>query len=328
MFDYVAPSDLNAPAVFECLTSTRYKQPSWQIPLPSIAEKHLLTMEPEELDNDWKLNEFFENIVVINLPRSKDRLASITEELRSIGTQSFNRFDAIDGRAELEPFIWQKFFSNRENYDPETEEGRVALDSLHKGEAGCYMSHYAVLKAVAEAFAKAKIKLEEAKKSRNVTTIDHAEKQVRHYSRILILEDDSAFGVLEGPQISKEGAGTVLRQAIQELPMDWDMLYLVARATEPTEEVGLHLRKIRCSWNASAYAVNHSMYKPLLKQLKKIENPHIFRVQPVDNAISSIHHLHKVYAIYPSIVVQLNGVSEISLNMRDEMCQGQPTIEH
>lgn len=329
MFDCAPPVELNTPVVFECLTSKRYREPAvWEIPLQSIAERHLLTMEPEELDADWKLNEFFENIVVINLPRSKERWASITAELHAIGTQSFNRFKAIDGRTELAPFIWQKFFSNREGYDLTTEEGQAALDELHKGEAGCYMSHYLILKETAEEFEKAKVLQKLAKNSRNPELIRAAETQLRHYSRVLIFEDDSAFGFLKNDQILKEGAGTVLRKAISELPRDWDMLYFVSHASDPAKEIGTHLRQLRRSWNAAAYAVNHTMYKPLLKHLETIESSYNYKVHPVDNAISSIHQFHKVYAIFPSIVVQMNGLSEIALAVRDDKYQPQPDTDN
>jgi len=65
------------------------------------------------------------------------------------------------------------------------------------------------------------------------------------------------------------------------------------------------------------------MYSPLIEILKKIDDPNITKVKPVDIEISDIQALYNVYAIYPSIVFTQGGKSCITEVMW-ERWQGQP----
>lgn len=297
--------------------------------LRSIAKNHLKTMTKSELDSDWKLDEFFETIFVVNLPQSSTRLQKMTEELHAIGTKNFEVFKAIDGRREVAPELWQKFYLNLHGIGNDTEEGKKALDELHKGQAGCYMSHYTILQNVHNAFQNALKDLKAAQKAQDSLAARQHKKTARKYSRVLILEDDGGFGILnnETQIISKKGVGRILRKALSKLPDNWDMLYFVVHATEPTYEVTKHLRKLNRSWSMLAYAVNHRMYEPLLKRLQKIEDPDITKVWPIDNEIGEIHYKHNVYAIYPSIVFTQAGKSHITDKTWDAW-QGQPIYTH
>lgn len=337
-FDYVPQNeshhtDCIAPAkvVHEYLLSEKDQQAKLFNPtsLRSIAKKHLKTMTKPELDANWRLDEFFETIFVVNLPQSSQRLNKMTQELHGISTKRFEVFKAIDGRNELAPEIWQKFYLNLHGIGNDTEEGKRALDDLHKGQVGCYMSHYTILQKVHHAFQTALNDLEAAKRAQNRTAIKKHTKTVRKYSRVLILEDDGGFGILDNATqtVSKKGVGRILRKALSKLPDDWDMLYFVVHATEPTEKVATHLRKLHRSWSMLAYAINHHMYEPLLKRLQKIEDPDTTKIWPVDNEISEIHHEHKVYAIYPSIVFTQAGKSNITGKTWDAW-QGQPIYPH
>lgn len=325
MLDYI---QADAPIIHERIMEVKKDANtslSWYIPLCQIADNHLSHMSKRELDADWKLQDFFGTIAVINLPDAKDRLQRITQELHSIGVDDFTVFPAIDGRKELDSAIWNKFYLNLHNIDSSTDEGKHALDLLHQGQAGCYMSHYQLIQQIKKAFDNAWIKLELAKTLNDKEGIYDAEQEILKYSRVLILEDDCGFGFLDQSTdaISKKGAGKLLRQAFSELPDDWDILYLIAHATEPTIEASSHLRKLGRGWCMMAYAINFKMYDSLVEHLGKIEDPDVTHIWPVDSEIYEIHQLYNVYAIYPSIAYAQNGVSHIT-GKTWEYWQGQP----
>ncbi len=313
--------DFKPEIIYENVINKRYEQYEWESPLQMIAESHLESMTQQEMDKDWGLNDFFGTIAVINLPSSTERLKNVTEELHNIGTTSFTVFEAINGRKDVDVSIWSKFHSNREGYDKKTEEGRNALDGLHQGEAGCYLSHYTLIKRMSESFELAMQELASIKLLGDEEAIQNAEKNVRQYCRVLIFEDDSAFGIIKNKKILRSGLGCVLRKALKELPTKWDMFYLMALTDRFKVKYSPYLYKLKKSACASAYAINHTMYKTLIDQLKKIEDPKVTRILPVDNAISSIHHLHKVFLVSPTLTYQQVGKSEISSKYNNDPWQ-------
>lgn len=327
MFDYLPPDciDTSVSIVHERMVNLDHPA-SYEIPFSVIVKKHLGTMTDEELDTDWKLNELFGSIVVINLPEDTERLYRVTEELNRVGVFDYEVFPAINGRKELDASIWRKFHSNREEFDINTPEGQQALNRLHQGEAGCYMSHYKVIQYVNESFDNALKQLRNAMKKGDQNAIWNAKKLVRKYSRVLILEDDNGFGIVndDGISSSKAGTGRLLRQALLEIPEDWDMLYLMCAAHEKTKSTSPRLRRLKKSVFLNAYVVRHTMYEPIIKALKKIEDPQVTNVSEVDKAISNIHHRHKVFAIYPSVAFQYDGRSSISSMDTNKLTQCQP----
>lgn len=308
--------------VHECVVEPIDNQ-TWNLPLNIFANQHLANMSDAELDKDWKLNDFFGTVAIINLPNASQRLDSITHELRSIGTDVFEVFSGIDGRKELDSSLWLKMNSNREKINHNTPEGQNTFDSLRQGETGCYMSHYKLIAFLKDSFDCARQALSAALLSGDTERVQQAEEEVRKYSRVLILEDDCGFGIVDKNSVSTQGVGKIFRLAMQELPDNWDMLYLMVHVVDASEETSQHLRKIGRSWFASAYAINYTIYDALVECLKKIEDPTVSKVFPVDRAISEIHHAHHVYAIFPSISFQYPGQSQISGKQRDFL-QHQP----
>lgn len=321
MFDFLPPQQT---IVHEQLVALQ--DYSWDSPPNLVAQEHLATMSPEELDLDWRLNDFFGTIAVINLPQDTFRLKRITEELNAIGTYDFEVFPAIDGRKELDPAIWMKLKKNRLGNNIEANEKKNILDRLHQGEAGCYMSHYLLIKRTKEAFDNAINELKNALALNDPFALSDAKHKVRKYSRILIFEDDNGFGIVKKKKSksSKKNLGTLFRKAIKELPKKWDMLYFMCAAHQKTQFTSTHLRQIKRSVFANAYAVNHTMYEPIISILKQIEDPEITEVLPVDKAISYNHYLYHVYAIYPSITFQYNGTSTIDSTFTPTLTQCQP----
>jgi GR25 family glycosyltransferase involved in LPS biosynthesis len=313
------------PIVHEQFVTTKEttESNSWDIPIHTIAKNHLMTMTDLELDDDWRLGDFFGTIAVINLPTATERLKGITEELQGIGVTTFEIFKGIDGRKDLDPSIWNKMYRNREKIDTSTEEGKLALDSVHKGEAGCYMSHYTLIKHIKDSFDSAMEELEAAKISQDSLSIKKSEDKVRQFSRVLILEDDAAFGVLKKKKVLKKDVGLQLRKALKTLPENWDMLYLLALPKTRIDKFSKFLYKLDRSVFAVAYAINHTMYAPLVERLKKIEDPNISQVLPVDNEMGEIHRFHNVFLISPAIVYHQKGVSEITTRYREKPWQRQ-----
>lgn len=329
MFDFIPVErfDLSVPVVHEVVV-TDDENPLWAPNLNNIASRHLATMSDDELDNDWKLNEFFGTIAVINLPRASERLLNMTKELNQIGVGSFEKFQAVDGRTEVPDSIWMKFVRERSRGKliPHSYKDKEQIWNMFHAEAGCYLSHYQLIKSVKDAFETNLRQFEEAKATNDAELISNAQNAVRKCSRLLILEDDGGFGfVAEDKQtVIKKGVGRHLREALQELPADWDMLYLVVHVQEPTKEISPHIRKVKRTWCCVAYAINYTMYGNLVDHLKKIEDPAVKAMLPVDNEIGKINENYHVYAIYPSIVYHQAGTSQISSRKNPELWQGQP----
>lgn len=321
MFDMNLPTESAQPAIVHESIVEASQDISWHIPLNEIAASHLQTMSPNYLDKNWKLHEFFETIIVINLPHAVERLDRFKKEMQKIGTPRFDIFQAINGRKDLPHEIWGKMVGNRDDIDTSNGRGKIKLNSLHKGEAGCYMSHYLALKGVKEKFDEASLQYQAAKSEQERAA---AAATLRKYCRVLILEDDAGFGLVSQKRATRRQAGLLLRKALQELPDNWDLLYFIVHPTQPAKQISPHLYRLRKSWCAVAYAVNYVMYEPLLKKLRKIEDPSVTSVLPVDAAISSLHRRHKVYAIYPSLVFHHAGASQISHKTKHSLWQGQP----
>lgn len=330
MFDYSPDLKYDIPAIVqEYVVDDKANAISWKDPLRSIALRHLACMTDEELDKDWKLNDFFGTIAVINLPCDTERLSIITEELHSLGVQDFLVFPAIDGRKEVDAKIWKKFYQDRVGIDLDMQGGSAALDRLHQGEAGCYMSHYTLIRIIRDAFANAMVRLKSAVQNKDPQAILQASQEARKYSRVLILEDDNGFGFVNKDRSAstRDGAGRLLRVALQELPDAWDMLYFMCFPHQRSVQISPHWCRLRRSFYLNAYVVNHTMYDPLIEHLEKIEDPKIKHILPVDKYISEIHNRHKIYAIYPSIAFQYNTVSSIDGRKSSQLVQHQPKLD-
>lgn len=328
MFDFILADtfDISMPPHEESVLVSQQND-VWNYSLSDIAYKHLAAMSEDELDSDWKFNEFFGTVTVINLPQAEQRLKSVSEEFRNIGTE-FEIFRAIDGCKELEPSIWQKIDDNRDGNDISTEEGRLAQDRFLQGAAGCYMSHYRLIQRIKDCFDRAMIDLYSAQEVKDENAIEKAYRNLRKYSSVLIIEDDCGFGIVNNTNNSadRKGVGVQWRKTLCDLPDDWDILYLMTGAKQPSEEVSHNLRKLKGSFGTVAYAIKYTMYGPLIEHLKKIEDPAIKKVDPIDHELSSIQPLYNVYAVYPSIAFQHCGQSYISANSSTTLFQGQPVL--
>lgn len=289
--------------------------------LDELAKDHLLNMSKNELDDNWKLNDFFGTIAIINLPPATERIERIKNELQEIGVGEFTIVKAVNGQKEVDKSLWEKMMSFRSESD--IDENRK--NKIKQAECGCYLSHLKVIQDVEISFQKALKNLRKAKKSKDKSGLELAKREVVKFSRVLILEDDAAFGIVDPTgKVIKNNVGQLLRKALKKLPKNWDMLYFVVKAIEPTIRITPHLRKMNNSWCAVAYAVNYTMYPILIKHLNKIKDPEVTSILPVDCVYGNLHHLYNAYAIYPSIVYHQVGISQISSQSWGELWQGQP----
>lgn len=74
-------------------------------------------------------------------------------------------------------------------------------NKIKQAECGCYLSHLKVIQDVEISFQKALKNLRKAKKSKNKRELELAKREVVKFSRVLILEDDAAFGLAIGLSI-------------------------------------------------------------------------------------------------------------------------------
>jgi GR25 family glycosyltransferase involved in LPS biosynthesis len=270
----------------------------------------------EQQRASWGLQDHFGSIFVINLEQAKDRRIQITKSLERIGVfkEMFEFFKATDGRKELDESVWKKMYMNWAKIDTSTPEGRVKLNSQFQGEAGCYMSHYRLLQHVSKAYDEAKVELRNAERAGDSVKIAEAEKAVKKYSSVLILEDDTGFGIVQkdGLSVTSEKCEEIFKAAMKELPPHWDMLYFNALVRDISIEQSEHLARLTGGDHTNAYAVHHRMYKILLKALQPIENPDVKEIDPVDTTIHHLHPRRYCFCVLPSIAFQEKGESSIT----------------
>lgn len=279
-------------------------------------------------DQDLKLYDYFGTIVVINIENRQDRLSEITENLKKVGVNEFEIFKAIDGRKNVSETLWNKMGLNWAGLDLSKEEGRAQFERQRRGETGCYLSHYYVIKQINTRFEKAKEDLALAKSKNDPKLIEEAQKSLKKSSSVLILEDDNGFGIV-GPDYTSAtlvGVKELFKKAMEELPKDYDMFYFMTYAHPGRENkpYSPHLAKVLGGYTANAYALNHTVYDKLEKVLAKIFLPEVLSVEPVDNVFASLHPTMNCFAIVPSIAYQSPGMSVINGTTNNYLFQQQP----
>lgn len=295
----------------------------------SIAEKHLNTMSSEEMDADWKLNEFFGSIFVINLPQAQQRLEIMNKSLKTIGVEDFEVLAATDGRKDVAKHLWEKMNRNWAKIDLSTKEGQAAFDSQRQGETGCYLSHLRVIETVKERFDCAMQDLKNAEEKDDFLSATQALERAKKYSSVVILEDDNGFGIVSEDKLSVtlSTVGVLFRQAMLELPSDWDAFYFMAWSKQPEDPFSSHLVKLNRAICLNAYAIHHSMYERIIQQLRKIDDPEIDHIDPVDSELALLQKTNRFYAINPSIAYQREGLSSITSKTRECFRQTQPVYK-
>lgn len=293
----------------------------WRIDHQKIAISHLTAMSEKELDENWKMNDFFGSVFIINLPSATDRLAKIIADIQQIGLLDYEVFKAVHGQTEVDEKIWIKFRRNWKKWLLDREIERKKFREQRQGEAGCYLSHYGVIRTMKERFDQAMIEL---KIAANSEQLEAAMQRLKKCSSVLIMEDDNHFGIVKNGYVTHERAGVLFRKAMQELPLKWDMLYFMAYSTIPSTTYSPHLQRLSWGKFANAYAVNCTMYAKVLQHLGRIFDEDVNEVYNLDNALAELHCNHACYCISPSIAYQYDGYSYILQCAKEENRQFQP----
>ena len=195
-------------------------------------------------------------------------------------------------------------------------------DNQRKGEAGCYLSHYNVIKGVRKTLQSFK-SLSNCHCGKNENLKREAYQDLLRYRSVMILEDDTGFGMMNADRVSAslKGSGRIFYEAMSEMPDDWDMFYWMTYCREslPNETYKPHLVKVNGGFSAIGYAVNYLMYDRLLQILAIIEDENNHLLVPVDSIYAAIHREFRCYAVIPSIAYQKIGVSTINSSYTPEV---------
>lgn len=111
---------------------------------------------------------------------------------------------------------------------------------------------------------------------------------------ILIFEDDAVF---------IDNFEEELNKSLEQLPDDWDMVYLGAHLLQTQRVNDRWLKSIECS-STHAYAVKASVIPKLLKRAMEHQGH-------IDVAYSTLHKELNVYLARPTLVYQSAGFSDI-----------------
>lgn len=290
------------------------------------ALEQLGSLSSDTLDKDWRVYDYFGCLYVINLPRAKDRLETITKDLHDIGIEQFKIMRAVNGRKEVPKKHWKKMTNNWANHNLNKKRGRKKFKKQQQGETGCYLSHLKVIKLVKKKFDQANRNLQRAILSGKNKAIKTARTHARRYSSVIILEDDNAFGIVaeNNQEATLNKVGELFRKAMAELPKDWDMYYFMAWSRKPEERISPHIVRITEALYNNAYAVNHKFYSTAIDFLERIFDPKITDVEPLDAAFAQLHSNNRCYAVTPAIAYQRVGKSDITSHKWTKFRQCQP----
>jgi GR25 family glycosyltransferase involved in LPS biosynthesis len=169
---------------------------------------------------------------------------------------------------------WEHAQKQMELYNIQAERfsgyDNVIVEGLRNGNAGCTASHRGVLEIIAH----------------------------NKWDKVLILEDD--FECNHSPSEFLE----LWNQMINEVPKDWDFLYLGGHyANPPQKRVSKHVIKMDRMLTTSSYAVRW--------QTAKAISPYLSGNSPIDSLISGFTSQMNAYIFHPRLMVQTPSFSDI-----------------
>ena len=217
------------------------------------------------------MNRVADAVYVINLERSRDRMASADAELRRHGIQ-YTRFAAVDGKALTGAAL-------REAATP------ACAAFCTPATVGCFLSHIGVWRAIVEGGLGSAIVLED-----DVRVVDG-------YELTLL----AAYAALpDGWDVLFQGCHT----CDSRQPLDRMMRVLAGTRRSETEAVGAHLSRPAQTLGTHAYMVSAKGARELLARLSRAS----FHV---DWMISGLVDVLQIYAVQPGIAYQTGVASVI-----------------
>lgn len=177
------------------------------------------------------------------------------------------------------PDRWKKVQSEFEFYAIKDVERFPAIDSntinlyrnISRGEIACLLSHFELLKA-AKWF-----------------DLDY----------VTIYEDDVEFN----PDYN-----TLFD--LNDVPADWDMIYLGGNDIKPVIEINKHVSKLTCTLTTHAYLVRNTIFDRLINLVSPAE-------KQIDLYYADLHSQINAYGFRPKLAWQAQGYSDIQNNSMD-----------
>jgi len=272
-----------------------------------LAGKELQELTPQEMDKNWNIQNYFGHIKVITTDTKSDRFRRCTEELKKIGLHPEN-YEVVRGKigSSLKKSIWQRMV----RWGTEELRKKDTIKRL-QGQAGCFMSQYKAIKDTVEQFrvATGRLNFIRGNKQTSLKDLRDATNEVRKYSSVLIIEDNTGFGRVTGKNSADLSMyGMLFRKTMKDLKSDWDMFYFMTMndATVVSENIAL----LHYGLTTKCFAINHTMYERVLQALEII-NMTDKELRPVDHEIASLHASCNAYVALPSLSYRFGSTSEV-----------------
>lgn len=286
-----------------------------------LATQQLQELSRDELDRDWHLSEFFGHIKIIG-SKDSSRYPQLLEKLGEVGLteEQFEFSPEVDGTS-LDESLWSRV------------SWRHKLPEAKQGVAGCVMAHYCLLKETRDKYHEA-LQAYEALQKQPLPSEDElivAKKQVEKYSSVLIMEDNCAFGVLQYGISVLDGKGTKFREALKQLPEDWDMFYFICMHKDfglpPAQEVDESPLLLKAVFGLShkCFAVKASIYDQLIEQYEFYIYPEKFfrpgtnpelisqhELPPADHITARMHKRVNAYVMKESLAYRVASPSMVN----------------
>lgn len=288
--------------------------------LKKVARHHLETMDAEELDADWRLKDFFGHIKVIS-NKDSARYPQIVEEMAKVGISEddFELSPTVKG-ADLPESLWSRI--------PDwVGEG----DHRKKGHAGCLVAHYLLIKDTALKFEKARAdyyRLSLQDPPATEEQLKAAQKLVKKYSSVLVIEDSNGFGLLEDGTPQLNGLGTVFRETMSQMPNNWDMFYFICMHGEwgPAKVLPKKPLLLKSTYGCvtKCFAINHTAYEAIVRTLESRMFDQSVPLPPVDHMLAELHKKTETYISKIPLAYRLNSVSLIQNDASTDFWQPIP----
>jgi GR25 family glycosyltransferase involved in LPS biosynthesis len=215
------------------------------------------------MDNPFK---FFDKIFCINLDHRTDRWAKCQEKFKKLGIlDKVERFSAF--KLEHDNIQFKKLL----------------------GQAGCTLSHMAILKKALD----------------------------NNYSNYLVLEDDFEINDSQIDFLSN------LKNSLEELPSDWDILYLGGNLTDvygkiPIEKYSKSLYQVNSCHTTHAIAFSRTGMQKMAQKIGYVDNiiQWIIKKGTIDVFLNQeILYSNNSFIINPLLILQQEDFSDIEQNV-------------
>jgi len=245
----------------------------------ALAEHDLKAFPKNKLDMNFGFRRFFGKVFVINAPSKEGvkRWKLFNKNMKKIDLkegQDYQRYPGVDANTIPRAYV--------DRFD-KTSKTAVARRA---GAMACFLAQLNVLKHANQKLERAKQSLRkgfEAIKDatsiseQQLNKIKEAQRKIRKYSVMFVLEDNAAWGRLinDGKDVSIKGEGYRWRKMLAGLPSDWDYINLwptTIPGTKEYKEVNPYLLKCDGATATKGIIFNHTAYPKIINKLESILN--------------------------------------------------------